>query len=132
MSFNKQRNYYARNNFCSFRTLPPPSQSLITTNTVAEKITFNKAAETLSASELKTKSSTSFNKPLQLGSNPVNLLCFGTLTINFEHFSEAVAQRCSVKKVFLEISQNPQENTFFYRTPLVAASELSATKQLKA
>ena len=26
-------------------------------------------------------------------------------------FSEAVAQRCSVKKVFLEISQNSQENT---------------------
>ena len=30
---------------------------------------------------------------------------------------EAVAQTCSVKKVFLKISQN-----FFYRTPLVAAS----------
>ena len=26
-------------------------------------------------------------------------------------YSEAVAQRCSVKKVFLEISQNSQENT---------------------
>ena len=26
-------------------------------------------------------------------------------------FSEAVAQRCSVKKMFLEISQNSQENT---------------------
>ena len=26
-------------------------------------------------------------------------------------FSKAVAQRCSVKKVFLEISQNSQENT---------------------
>ena len=25
---------------------------------------------------------------------------------------EAVAQRCSVKKVFLEISQNSKENTF--------------------
>ena len=25
---------------------------------------------------------------------------------------EAVTQRCSVKKVFLEISQNSQENTF--------------------
>ena len=64
--------------------------------------------------------------------------------------TEAVVQRCSVKKVFLEISQNPQENTcakvsfliklqslgqvlscefceiskntFFYRTPLVATS----------
>ena len=27
-------------------------------------------------------------------------------------FQEAVVQRCSVKKVFLEISQNSQENTF--------------------
>ena len=27
------------------------------------------------------------------------------------HKSEAVPQRCSVKKVFLEISQNSQENT---------------------
>ena len=70
---------------------------------------------------------------------------------------EAVARRCSVKKVFLEISQNSQENTFarvsflikltfliktlaqvfsfefceiskntfFHRTPLVAASEMN-------
>ena len=30
---------------------------------------------------------------------------------NFWHESEAVIQRCSVKKVFLEISQNTQENT---------------------
>ena len=46
--------------------------------------------------------------------------------------SEAVVQRCSVQKVSLEISQNSQENTcefceiskntFFNRTPLVAAS----------
>ena len=52
---------------------------------------------------------------------------------------EAVAQRCSEKKVFLEILQNPQKNaslsqmlscefceisknTYFYRTPPVAAS----------
>ena len=27
------------------------------------------------------------------------------------HFTEAVAQRCSVKKVFLEVSQNSHENT---------------------
>ena len=57
----------------------------------------------------------------------------------FHTHLEAVAQRCSGKKVFLEISQNPQENaslsqmfscefceisknTFFYRTPPVAAS----------
>ena len=28
-----------------------------------------------------------------------------------QRFTEAVAQRCSVKKVFLEISENSQENT---------------------
>ena len=58
-------------------------------------------------------------------------------------YPEAVARRCSVKKVFLEISQNSPENTcarvslfliklqtggfsknaFSYRRPLVAASE---------
>ena len=70
---------------------------------------------------------------------------------------KAVAQTCSVKKVFLEISQNSQENTcarasfliklqalaqvfscefceiskntFFYRTPLVVAPE---TRPLRA
>ena len=60
--------------------------------------------------------------------------------IQHENCSEAVVQRCSVKKVFLEISQNSQvadeasaqvfscefweisNNTFFYRTPPVAAS----------
>ena len=44
---------------------------------------------------------------------------------------EAVPQRCSVKNVLLEISQNSQENTCAtvsfliksYRTPPVAASE---------
>ena len=51
--------------------------------------------------------------------------------------AEAIAQRCSVQKVFLEISQNSLEhtcarvsflikflikNTFSYRTPLVGAS----------
>ena len=64
---------------------------------------------------------------------------------NFQIYSEAVVQRCSVKKVFLEISQNSLENTcqrlfykrlwqryfsenfakflrtFFYRTPVMAA-----------
>ena len=30
---------------------------------------------------------------------------------NFQIYSEAVVQRCSVKKVFLEISQNSLENT---------------------
>ena len=46
--------------------------------------------------------------------------------------TEAVARRCPVKKVFLEISQNSQENTCVrasfliklqYRTAIVAASE---------
>ena len=39
---------------------------------------------------------------------------------------EAVAQTCSVKKVSLEISQI-SKNTFFYRTPLVAASNTTLT-----
>ena len=52
-----------------------------------------------------------------------------------QYYLEAVVQRCSVKEVFLEISQNSQENTctrvsfliklqasFLHRTPLVAAS----------
>ena len=40
-----------------------------------------------------------------------------------------VVRSCSVKKVFLEISQNPMNfakftsTPFFYRTPLVAAYE---------
>ena len=48
--------------------------------------------------------------------------------------TEAVVQTCSVKKVFLEISQNSlkdtcefceiSKNTFSYRIPLVAASEM--------
>ena len=42
--------------------------------------------------------------------------------------SEAVARKCSVKMVFLEISQNSQENTFTYRTPPVAASSVSSNK----
>ena len=44
-------------------------------------------------------------------------------------FSKAVAQRCSVKKVFFKISQNSQENKFFYRTPLWAASAFQALFQ---
>ena len=42
--------------------------------------------------------------------------CYETVSKNAEAdvrkcFSETVAQRCSVKQVFLEISQNSQENT---------------------
>ena len=50
----------------------------------------------------------------------------------FLNSSEAVVRRCSVKKVFLKISQNSQvfscrfcrilKNTFFHKTPLEAAS----------
>ena len=56
------------------------------------------------------------------------LLPTTTITV---HKAEAVVQRCSLKKVVLEISQKPQENTwilqifkntFSYRSPLVATS----------
>ena len=64
-----------------------------------------------------------------------------TASISYnQQLLEAVARRCSVKKVFLEMSQNSQENTcarasfynkvaglrpsYFYRTSLVATSEL--------
>ena len=33
------------------------------------------------------------------------------LVLETQHYSEAAAQRCSVEKVFLEISQNLHENT---------------------
>ena len=63
----------------------------------------------------------------------------GAIVPKFHTHLEAVAQRCSGKKVFLEISQNLQKNaslsqifscefyeisknTFFYRIPPVAAS----------
>ena len=76
---------------------------------------------------------------------------------HFEWPTEAVVQRCSVKKVFLEISQNSPENTcagvsykketlvqvfscefceisnntFLQRTPLVAASYLTFFNNLR-
>ena len=37
---------------------------------------------------------------------------------------EAVVQRCSVKKVFLEISQNSQENTCARASSLIKLQEL--------
>ena len=39
-------------------------------------------------------------KAMEIWSNVINLVA-----------TEAIAQRCSVKKMFLEISQNSQENT---------------------
>ena len=80
----------------------------------------------------------------------LKLLPVSIITTAITIYSEAVFQKCSVKKVFLEMSQNSQENTcarvsfliklqalrpvfsnefceiskntFSYRTPLVAAS----------
>ena len=52
---------------------------------------------------------------LILNSSIATLLTFhfpGAIVPKFHTHLEAVAQRCSVKKVFLEISQNPQENAF--------------------
>ena len=45
----------------------------------------------------------------------------------FIQFKEAVVQRCSAKKVFLEISQNSQENTcakVSFLTKLQAGTQL--------
>ena len=81
------------------------------------------------------------------------------LLLVYNPFTEVVFRRCSVKKVFLKISQNSQENTcatvcnfikketlaqvffcefygsfkniFFYETPLVAASTFSLFSFLK-
>ena len=44
-------------------------------------------------------------------SNDAKLYINMNLKSYFKQNSEAVVQRCSVKKVFLEISQNSQENT---------------------
>ena len=42
--------------------------------------------------------------------------------------TEAVVQRCSVKKAFLE---RLSKNTFLHRKPLVAASEMNQMNQMK-
>ena len=42
---------------------------------------------------------------------PINVFLLWYPNENPTERTEAVAQRCSVKKVFLEISQNSQENT---------------------
>ena len=59
----------------------------------------------------------------------MNSLCninqfFADLVINFQNLIKkvAVARRCSVKRVFLEIWKI-FKNTFFQRIPLVAASK---------
>ena len=41
----------------------------------------------------------------------VNLNYIQKLGARYPQDSDAVARRCSVKKLFLEIPQNPQENT---------------------
>ena len=50
---------------------------------------------------------------------PLRLSLYNTFKF---HMKQAVVQGCSVKKLFLEISQNSQENTFFDRARLMAAS----------
>ena len=97
----------------------------------------------------------SFSHKLGITHNQNNFTFFGNVDVIYKHIKleEAVAIRCSVKKVFLEILQNSQkntsarvsslhqclraatlaqafssefceisQNTFFYRTPLVATS----------
>ena len=44
-----------------------------------------------------------------------------------QRFTEAVAQRCSVKKMFLEISQNSQENTCARVSLLIKMQALQST-----
>ena len=65
------------------------------------------------------------------------LLPTTTITV---HKAEAVVQRCSLKKVFLETSQKPQENTwilrifkntFSYRSPLVATSNKTNLQEVQ-
>ena len=75
---------------------------------------------------------------LNSSSDVISWLC------NPEFYLEAVVRRCSIKKLFIKISQNSQENTctrvffffkgefcevfkntYFYRTSLVAASVCS-------
>ena len=50
--------------------------------------------------------------PLFLSFLNYRLAFFINRCLLFLLLSEAAVQRCSVKKVFLEISQNPQENTY--------------------
>ena len=51
-------------------------------------------------------------------------------TLRFVKWTETVASRCSSKWMFLKISHILQENTFFHRTPTVAASEYVFLKKL--
>ena len=50
-------------------------------------------------------------KPLNINSRIAAQKCWIYLINIGEHYPEAVSRRCSVKKVFLEISQNSQKNT---------------------
>ena len=72
----------------------------------------------------------SFSIPPEIIRNPLIFRCFQGVKNETSDMTEAVAKICSVKKVFLEISQNSQENTcarvsFLIKlqaSPLVAAS----------
>ena len=87
---------------------------------------------------MKPKCKTTFSKMLQGHSLHIsNIMHSKIKLIALQKYTEAVNQRCSVKKMFLEIAQNLQENncarvsffceisknTFSYRTPPPAASE---------
>ena len=47
----------------------------------------------------------------QVDTNTLENQTFRNIKHDLRGFTEAVVQRCSVKKVFLEISQNSPENT---------------------
>ena len=55
----------------------------------------------------------SFSHKLGITHNQNNFTFFGNVDVIYKHIEleEAVAIRCSVKKVFLEILQNSQKNT---------------------
>ena len=71
----------------------------------------NTARESTCFSEIKTYFAMFFSNlrlPIMFSSRSFKFTTFGNFNIVL---SEAVLQRCSVKMVFLEISQNSQENT---------------------
>ena len=65
----------------------------------------------------KVSKNTSFNTEQAASNFAVQFVkiffCYKPMIVRrkFEHATEAVAQRCCVKNLFLEISQNSQENT---------------------
>ena len=66
--------------------------------------------QTFSPDKAWNKSHQNFSTMLFASTMLRNLVYYLSACLLYRH-QEAVAQRCSVKKVFLEISQNSQENT---------------------